>query len=271
MPNEKGPEMTIETVIDNAHAAMEAKPDDDTLRLRFFERLADAELFLLLTDEVNGDNISPEVIEVEEQSFVLVFDTEDRLSQFTLKVSPHIAVSGRIIVSMLAGQDLGLGLNLGVAPSETLLPNDAVDWLAHTLSVAPDEIEARPESFEPPVGLPQEVLTSLDAKLVSAAGLTSQVWLVGVTYVGGAKGHLLAFIDARDGAENALAKAAHEALTFSGIEAGSIDVAFFDSDEPAVAAIARQGMQFELPQVLEAEPWQPKAPGMDPDAPPKLK
>lgn len=263
--------MTTETLIDQAHAIMEANPEDDTARLRFYERLADAELFVLLSEEANGDVISPEVIEVDEQSFVLVFDTEERLAQFTGAVTPYIGVSGRVIVSMLVGQDLGLGVNLGVASSETLLPSDAVEWLAQTLSAAPDEMEAQPESFAPPVGLPEKVLKALDAKLVSAAGLVAQVWLVGVTYVGGAKGHLLAFIDAQDGAERALAKAAHEALTFSGVEAGSIDVAFFASDEGAVAAIRRQGLQFELPSVLEAEAWQPKAPGMDPKNPPKLK
>lgn len=263
--------MTTETRIDQAHAAMEAQPDNDALRLRFYERLADAELFMVLSEDVTSDVISPEVIEVEDQSFVLVFDTEERLAQFTGKVTPYVGLSGRVIVSMLADQDLGLGVNLGVAPSEVLLPSDAVDWLSQTLSAAPDELEAQPESFGPPVGMPEQVLQALDAKLVSAAGLAAQVWLVGVTYVGGARGHLLAFVDAQDGAERALAKAAHEALTFSGIEAGSIDVAFFSSDEAAVAAISRQGIQFELPNVLEAEPWKPKAPGMDPSSPPKLK
>ena len=40
--------MTEETPLDAAHAAMEAAPEDDAARLRFYERLADSELFLLL-------------------------------------------------------------------------------------------------------------------------------------------------------------------------------------------------------------------------------
>ena len=37
-----------ETPLDLAFAAMQAAPDEDAPRLRFYERLADAELFLLL-------------------------------------------------------------------------------------------------------------------------------------------------------------------------------------------------------------------------------
>ena len=48
-----------ETPIDQAHARMTSAPEDDALRLAFFERLADGELFLLLEGEPVGDNVSP--------------------------------------------------------------------------------------------------------------------------------------------------------------------------------------------------------------------
>ena len=91
-----------ETILDQTFVAMETAPDDDAARLRFYERLADAELFMVLSTEPNGDQIDPEVIEVENQSFVLVFDTEDRLADFTGKITPYIGLSGRVLVSMLA-------------------------------------------------------------------------------------------------------------------------------------------------------------------------
>jgi len=37
-----------ETPLDTAHAAMMAAPENDAARLRFYERMADAELYLLL-------------------------------------------------------------------------------------------------------------------------------------------------------------------------------------------------------------------------------
>ena len=42
------------TPLDMAHALMDAAPEDDAARLRFYERVADGELFLLLETEVEG-------------------------------------------------------------------------------------------------------------------------------------------------------------------------------------------------------------------------
>ena len=71
------------TDLDQAHAAMEAAPDDDVARLRFYERLADTELFMLLAAEAENDQITPELFEIENQKFTLVFDREERLSEGT--------------------------------------------------------------------------------------------------------------------------------------------------------------------------------------------
>ncbi|MBC7181706.1 MAG: SseB family protein, partial [Roseovarius sp.] len=146
--------MTDLTPLDTTHAAMEAAPEDATARLRFYETLAASELYLLLKSEASGDQLDPEVFDLSDHSFVLVFDREDRLAQFAGRIVPYAALSGRSIATMLAGQGVGLGVNLEVAPSSILLPPEAVDWLAETLSDAPSEIEARPEKLSAPKGLP---------------------------------------------------------------------------------------------------------------------
>lgn len=260
-----------ETPLDRAHHAMETAPEDDAARLRFYERLADAELFLLLEKEAEGDNLSPEVFELSDNSFILVFDSEDRLTQFTGRPSPYAALSGRVIAQMLAGQGVGLGVNLEVAPSSILIPSDAVDWLAATLGHAPEEAQGKPVSFQRPAGVPEVMLTALDAKLSSAAGLADAAYLVGVTYDGGGKGHLLGFVNARDGAEGALAKAVSEAVTFSGIDAAALDVAFFRDADNVVSALKAYGLRYDLPAPESAPLAAPSAPGMDPSKPPKLK
>ena len=163
--------MTNLTPLDAAHAAMEASPADDAARLRFYERLADCELYLLLTEEAVGDNITPEVFDLGDASFVLVFDRDERLAQFVGKPAPYAALSGRVIAGLLAEQGIGLGVNLEVAPSSILIPPEAVTWLAGTLGNAPAEAEARIEALAPPRGLPELLLTALDTKLASAAGL----------------------------------------------------------------------------------------------------
>lgn len=263
--------MTEMTPIDEAHAAMQAAPEDDAVRLRFYERLADSELFLMLTEEAQGDTITPDLFELPDATFALVFDRAERLSGFAESVVPYAALSGRAIVGMLAGQGIGLGLNLEVAPSSILIPPAAVDWLAATLAEAPAEVEERIAEFSRPAGLPESLLRALDTKLALARGLARTAYLVGTTSESGAKGHLLAFIDAKDEARGALAKAAGEALTFSGLDAGVLDVGFFAAQDSSAAALARHGLRFDLPAAPEPARAVPVAPGSDPNKPPILR
>jgi hypothetical protein len=81
----------------------------------------------------------------------------------------------------------------------------------------------------------------------------------------------LAFVGAIPRAQDALVRAASEALTFSGIEAGAMDVGFFAPSDPVVAKLAKVGLRFDLPQgeALQQTPRLP--PGSDPAKPPILK
>lgn len=256
------------TDLDTAHAAMEAAPEDDAARLRFYERLVDTELFMLLGEEPAGDQITPELFEIEDQRFTLVFDREERLSQFVGRVAPYAGLPGRALAEMLAGQGIGLALNLEVAPSAMLIPAEAVDWLVTTLGNAPAETEARLSEISAP-SVPEAVITGLDRKLAIAAGRARSAYLAAATYDDGGRGHVLAFVDAVEGAEKALATAASEALTFSGIEAGMIDVLFVRATDPLAAHLAKVGLRFDLPR--PEAPQAPGAPGMDPEKPPKLR
>lgn len=259
------------TPLDEAHSAMMTAPEDGAARLRFYERLADSELFLLLEEESDGESIAPQVFPTEDGPVVLVFDRESRLADFLGKPAPFAALSGRQAVKLLMDQEIGLGLNLGVAPSEILLPADAVAWLAKTLGNRPQEAEERPDELTAPGNVPEALLRGLDTKLATAAGLARMVYLAGVRYESGRQTHLLAFIDTAPGAETALATAAGEALTFSGLEAGEMDVAFFAASDPISASLAKVGLRFELPEPPKPEITEITPPGMDPDAPPILK
>lgn len=252
------------TPLDAAQAEMESS---DAARLQFYERLADAELFLLLESEAQGDQITPRLFPVEDATLVLAFDREDRLAEFA-GAAPYAALSGRALAKMLAAEGLGLGLNLDVSPSAIVLPPDALGWLDTTLGNAPDDVEAKPQELLPPTGLPERLITGLDTKLAITAGLARKAYLCAVRYEGGARSHMLAFLDPLPGAEPALAQAVNEALVFSGIEAGTLDVAFFAATDPMAARLAKTGLRFDLPD--PPEPHTPQAPGMDPANPPKL-
>jgi len=263
--------MTELTPLDQAHAAMEAAPDDDRARLRFYDRLAEAELFLMLAREAEGDQAEPELFDVGDTRFVLVFDTEDRLSGFAERSVPYAALSGRSIVGMLVGQGIGIALNPEVAPSSILLPSDAVDWLADTVGQGPAEAEARPEEFRAPSSLPDGLLEAIDAKLHTAIGLARRGYLAEVKYDNGTRGHLIGFTGTVPGAEGALARAIQEALVFSGLEAAALDVVFLRDSDPVTAQLARVGLRFDLPEPQTAERLEPAAPGSNPDKPPILR
>ena len=259
----------ITTLLDAAHAAVTADPDNETLRLRFFERLADGEMIVLLEREAVGDRLEPRVFALEDGPVVLVFDREERLASFTGGIAPYAALPGRVIAGLLKGQGIGMGVNLGVASSSMLLPPEAMDWLAETLEDGPEQVEALPVEFMAP-SVPEAVISALDAKLARAGGLAVAAYLAGVVYEGGRRGHLLALIGAADGAEGALARAMNEALVFSGIEAGELDVVFLRPGDAAAEALARVALRFDLP-VPEVQDRAPAAPGMDPSRPPKLR
>lgn len=259
------------TLLDAAFAATETQPEDDAARLRLYQQIADAELFLLLSEEAAGETLAPRVFPLEDGPVVLAFDSEDRLAAFADGPAPYAALPGRIIAGQLAGQGIGLGINLGVAPSSTILPPAAMDWLATTLASAPEETSAKPRAFHAPRVLPETLVTALTAKLAHAGGLAAAALLAAVDYADDRRGHMLAFLDARPGAENALARAVAEALTFSGVEAGELDVTFLAASDPAALALARVARRFDLPEPAKAEPPAPAAPGMDPDRPPRLR
>ncbi len=276
------------TFLDDAHAAMMDSPEDDTARLRFYRRLADTELFLLLTREPEAEVLDPEILDVDNPEtnapdrYALVFDSEERLSAFATAhktdALPYAALPGRVIAQSLAGQGVGLALNLDVAPSSILLPAAAMDWLSDTLNATPQPGEGTLVGIAPPTGLPDGLLEGLQEKLVAGVGLASHAVFVKGSYEGGREGWLLAFIDTRPGAESALARATQEALTFSGTELGNIDVAFFDSSDPICEHLDRVGLRYTFPDLeaaravqAEEDPRPRPAPGSDPDKPPILK
>lgn len=261
--------MTDHSPLDTAHLAAEAAPDDTALRLRFFERLAEAELYLLLAAEAEGDTATPRLFDVEGGQYALAFDTEARLAEFTGGHAPFAALAGRVLAGLLAAEDLGLALNPEVAPSSQLLPPEGLTWLAQQVTFAPDAVEEQPRHVAPPVGVPEDLLRALDAKLALMGGRAAGAYLAHVTHESGAQGHLLAFLDPAPGAEHALARAVQEVLSFSWLEAGQIDVGFVRAADPLAASLAKVGLRFDLPDPSERPAR--IAPGSDPDAPPILR
>jgi len=258
-----------ETPLDRAHAAMEAAPDHDRLRLRFYDRLADAELYLLLSDDQTGDTIAPKAFSLDLGSTVLAFDREDRLATFAEGAVPYAELTGRTLAPMLAEARLGLGLNLGVAPSAFLMPPDAIRWFADTLSMRPRVVSERPISLAPPSGFSEVVLSALEAKMPAMAGLAERAMLVAATYADGRSAPVLTFVGARKGAEAALVAAAGEAMAFSGDDEGALDVLFLGANEVTRTRFDAVALHLDLPDAHTTQEL--SGPGLDPNRPPRLR
>lgn len=256
------------TPLDSAHAAMEAVPEDDSRRLAFYGLFADTELFIMLSNESEDDEVRPALFDVEGAHYLVAFDREDRLTGFTGEITPYAALPGRGLAAMISGEGIGIALNAEL-PSAMLIPPDAVGWLADTLAEGPSEITARPRSFHKPLTLPDDLISALETGLASTTGLAAAAWLAGVTYEDSVKGHVVVFAGAVPGAEQALAATVREALVFSGHEEGWLDVAFLPVDDPTLTALAGFGRALPIPQ---PEPVAERpAPGSDPAHPPRLK
>lgn len=263
------------TELDHAYQAMTG--GDDAAGLRFYRSLADATLFLLLEREAEGDQVAPRVFDLADGPVILAYDSEERLAVMGDAPLPYAALPGRVVAQLLAGQSqtgqaVSLGLNFGSgAASETLLPPEAMVWLAEMLEAVPDAVEATPQQFYAPQGLPVALTSALEAAVQAAAGLASAALLAGVRYADGSRGHMLAVINAHPAAEAALARAVAEALAFSGLDAGELDVTFLEGDAAPVASLARVAVVFEVPERAVVETLERPAPGMDPGKPPLLR
>ncbi|UYV36142.1 SseB family protein [Rhodobacteraceae bacterium D3-12] len=253
-----------ETALDRAHAAMDAAPEVEAARLGFYRALADCELFLLLSTEAEGESISPEVFSFDAGSYVLVFDAEERLADFVGKAAPYAALSGRALAGMLAGQGIGLGVNVDVAPSSILLPAEAVDWLAETLAPAPEAAEgAVATGFAPPV-LAEPVMIAVETRLAAMPGVAAGAAMVAARFADGREGHILGIFDAAPEAEAPLAKAMAEAQVFAGMGGEGFDIAFFSGGGAREAEMRAAGRWFDVPDPAPEPPEQVQIPGSAP-------
>jgi len=260
-----------DTPIDAAHSAMEAAPEDARARLRFHERVMDAELFLLLETEPDDDRLHPQVFDLDEGRFVLAFDRDDRLADFLDAPAPYAALTGRRLVALLAGQGLGIGLNLGKAPSATLLPAEAIAWMAAMGEGGPETADQVPRRLGPPDDAPEILVAALGPKLAAMSTRIASAHLVSAEFADGRSGLLLALVGVPHEARPAVAAAISEAVRFSGMGKGGLDVTFPEEGALSLARIRAAGLMLDLPRVEQVSRATPRAPGSDPARPPILR
>ncbi len=264
--------MTDETALDKVHALMMGDLEDDAARLSFYGTLADTELFILLSEEAGSESIQPEILELDDTFYTLAFDSEERLTEFTKATAPYAALPGRALAAMLAGQKIGIGLNLGVAPSSILVPSEAMGWLQEALASNPKPRSQTIGAIKPLSGPATSLFPILTDKLHFAGSQVSAAFLASAPDNDGQNTLLLGFIDAPEAAHSALARAAQEAVVFSGLEDQVLNVVFLAQGSHTAKELTKTGTEIHLPVPVPAtEPEAAQPPGSDPDKPPILK
>ena len=254
------------TELDARYAALLSGGDAEGMA--FYRALADAELFVLLEAEAQGEVMTPRVFDLADGPVLLAFDSEERMAGFSDQVLPYAALPGRVVAGQMVGQGLSLGLNLGSgAASEVILPPEALDWLMVMLDqAAPQALEVRVTAFEAP-SVPGAVLGTLAGALVGVA----RAYVVGVRYDGGRRGQMLVLTGVEAAAEGKVLRAVTEALAFSGLDASALDTVFRDAGDALLARLAGVALVLEGEVAAEVVPEVPSGPGMDPGRPPILK
>lgn len=257
---------TPETLLDHAFLAMQAAPDDASLRLRFHERMLDAELFVLLEAEAGAERLRPRVFDTEDGPVVLAFDRDARLAGFLDAPAPYAALAGRKLVAMLAGRGVGVVLNAGVAASETMLDPAAIDWLHAAAQDAQGASLRRLSGIRPPGPVDPVLVAALGTKLAAMARHFESAWLADLRHEDGPERLGLVIAGAPEDAHAPIAAAIQEAVRFCGLETVDLDVAFIQPTSPARRVLDEVGARLDLPG-----PEEPPPPVRDPSAPPILR
>jgi hypothetical protein len=268
------------TRLDDAAKAMHAGGEDAALR--FYQVLAECDLVLLLEGEANldadGGGVRPKVFDLSDGPMILAYDLEERLSA-THGAAVYAALPGRIIAQQMLGKGLSLGLNLGTdAEAEMVLPPDAMGWLCDMLDREVKVGQAQALCFAAS-NLGPGLRGSLEFALSAAAGLITGAGLVTVTArdSSGAvlQQDIVAIFGAPEPAEQPLARAVSEAASFAGLDADALAVQFLPDLSAMSKAMRGAIWMFDLPQpAVTSQPVATaagRAPGMDPDRPPKLR
>lgn len=265
-----------ETPLDTAWVATEAPGAGDAEMARFWEVFAGAELHLVIDPaSLEGEGTpQPVTFPVEGTDTALVFDTEARMAAFMEDGAAHLTLSGRAVVDMFAGKDAQLGLNLGEAPSATILPKPALAWAAQALRQPIEADTAADAALSVPRGAMPDLLARLDARLAGMGAAVSEAWLcgLGTSARRGQMQPLVLCVALRTPqAEQSVVSALAETARFAGGDKAAFDIAVMGPSDPRLEAARKVGLGFEPQNPADGERVEPIAPGSDPGKPPKLR
>lgn len=240
--------------LDQLWAKLGPSPKEPDLR-RYYQALLAAELFLPL-EEASQSGVTPYLVELEGTAHALVFSEESGLAAFFEEGADRVELTGAGLIEMLAGEGLGLALNPGLDRGQFFMPPETVTWLVE------GDVEAGEKQFifKALGDVPSDALAQILDAVGTLSGRVEHAVLAG-TEEGGL---VLVLVEA----EGALVPEFGRLLSV--VDAGvSLDLVLMTAADFTSSGLRDVGLALEVPDL--PEPVVMKAPGSDPEKPPKLR
>jgi len=256
------------TALQTAFDRYAVAPDHPSRRVAFLGAFLRAEVHLALDGEGEGDNVTPILRDVDGQAAVVVFDGLEDFANFAGGQADQATLSGRVLVEMLAGQNLGCVINPDGRTWSYVLDAATLDWMAEHLVFQPEMATPSLDALEPASLADLNVVEALDATLPACRDRADHA-ILAQTQNEGASQLVLFFIDAVPDAEGALSQIVQDMVTFAGVDMPATSVAFAQSGTVLHDRLGKIGLRLDIPQSPQAQTL--TAPGSDPEKPPILR
>lgn len=254
----------IQDLIEAALSAREA----DGPRIKLFQYLADAELFLALKEPANDTSLEPVTLSEQGEDHAAVFSDEETLVDFSGDQAHFCVLPGRALAQMLASAGCGMALDPGQSAG-ILFGKDVVAWMHRLFEQQPDLSDERLSDFGP-ARLSDAVLDKVASKLTGLAEISADLYVFSAPVDDGAIGDVIAIPDIPERVQASLSKAIMEAVLFATGGAQGCDVAFTQASSETFEKIRKVARHVQLQPEPQPIRVRSPGPGMDPDKPPKL-
>jgi hypothetical protein len=238
------------TPLDRAHAAAQADGADNAAMARFYALLVETPVMVPVHPVGEDAPISPQVFQLSTGPVALAFDEDERMTAFFDGPVEYVALTGRSLIAALAEQGIGLGLNLGDAPSAALLEAETIRWIAAEMGGEVDAMDLGGAlTVSPPGSAPRSLLAALGERIAQMPGLVQEAWLVTLTPEA-AEGRLALLLLPGTAARRAMpgvVTALSRAAAVHGSEAGNVSVGVLDETHQLLAPARRTGLALHPP------------------------
>jgi len=261
-----------ETPLDRAARAAADPGAPADAQARVYALLLETALCVPVCPAGPDDAIRPQVFALSEGDAALAFDDDARMAAFFEGPTEYVALPGRALAALLADAGLGLGLNLGDAPSAMLLEAATMRWLAAQMGGALRADAAAAATVAPPRRADPALAAALAGRLAAFPGMVAEAWLVRLE--GGDEPGLTAALRlsptaarAPEALAEALAAELGRAAAPFAPSGETVAIAALETTSPLLAAARRLGAPLHAPPDAPARPAAAPAP----PRPPKLR